>query len=230
MPFHSMRALFSQRRAFRDEEETNEPILLVREMHNLRMPMKIPADLEVEVSQLFVKMDAAYARTADKTGFVCNGCEDNCCRTRFYHHTLMELLYLRSGLSALPPGIQGRVKEQAVEVCRQTAAMERRGAMVRIMCPLNAQGHCLIYAHRPMICRLHGIPHDLRRPDGRMLAGPGCDEFYAQCGSSDQDHLDRTPLYTAMADLERRLRDRLGFNRKIKLTVAQMISDDGVTL
>jgi hypothetical protein len=108
--------------------------------------------------------------------------------------------------------------------------LEQDGRPVRVMCPLNEQGRCAIYAHRPMICRLHGIPNTLRRPDGRILTGPGCDDFYLQCGASGGEPLDRTPLYTAMADLERRLRDRLGFKSKIKLTVARMILKDCVPL
>jgi hypothetical protein len=192
--------------------------------------MKIPDELEEEVVRLFAQMDAAYHRTAGKTGFVCAGCEDNCCRTRFYHHTLMELLYLQSGLAGRPPMQQRRIRDRARDAARQMELLEQDGRPVRVMCPLNEQGRCAIYAHRPMICRLHGIPNTLRRPDGRILTGPGCDDFYLQCGASGGEPLDRTPLYTAMADLERRLRDRLGFKSKIKLTVARMILKDSVPL
>jgi hypothetical protein len=192
--------------------------------------MKIPDELEEEVVRLFAQMDAAYHRTAGKTGFVCAGCEDNCCRTRFYHHTLMELLYLQSGLAVRPPMQQRRIRDRARDAARQMELLEHAGRPVRVMCPLNEQGRCAIYAHRPMICRLHGIPNTLRRPDGRILTGPGCDDFYLQCGASGGEPLDRTPLYTAMADLERRLRDRLGFKSKIKLTVARMILKDCVPL
>jgi Fe-S-cluster containining protein len=196
----------------------------------LSAPMRIPVELETEAARLFAQMDAAYDSAAQKAGFVCNGCKDNCCLTRFYHHTLMELLYLQSGLAALPPLQQQRIRDRADAAARQAETLERQGRPVRVMCPLNEQGRCTLYAHRPMICRLHGIPNAMRRPDGRALTGPGCDDYYLQCGPAGGDLLDRTPLYTAMADLERRLRDRLGFGRKIKLTVAQMILKDSVTL
>lgn len=192
--------------------------------------MRIPDELEMEAARLFAQMDAAYDRAAAKAGFVCNGCEDNCCRTRFYHHTLVELLYLQSGLAALPPLRQRRIRERARAAARQAEALERDSRPVRVMCPLNEQGRCTLYAHRPMICRLHGIPNTLRRPDGRILTGPGCVDYYLRCGPAGGDPLDRTPLYTAMADLERRLRDRLGFDSKIKLTVARMILKDSVIL
>lgn len=183
----------------------------------------------MEAARLFAQMDAAYDRTARTAGFACNGCEDNCCRTRFYHHTLMERLYLQSGLTALPLQQQRRIRDRARAAVGQMEALERDGRPVRVMCPLNEQGRCTLYDHRPMICRLHGIPNTLRRPDGRILNGPGCDDYYLQCGPTSGDRLDRTPLYTAMADIERRLRDRLGFNSKVKLTVAQMILKDRVT-
>jgi Fe-S-cluster containining protein len=192
--------------------------------------MKIPQELEAEVARLLARMDAAYDRAAEKAGFVCNGCEDNCCRTRFYHHTLMELLYLQSALAALPSHEHRRIRERALDAARRMEALERDGRPVRVMCPLNEQGRCILYAHRPMICRLHGIPNAMRRPDGRLLTGPGCDDYYIQCGQAGGDPLDRTPLYTAMADLERRLRSRLGFSGKIKLTVARMLLKDDVTL
>jgi Fe-S-cluster containining protein len=191
--------------------------------------MNIPAEFAMEADRLLAQMDAAYDRVAAKAGFVCNGCEDNCCRTRFYHHTLMELLYLQSGLVALPPGQQLRISDRAEAAAQQMKTLEWEGRPVRVMCPLNQQGRCVLYAHRPMICRLHGIPNVLRRPDGRVLTGPGCDAYDRQCGPTSGDPLDRTPLYTAMADLERRLRQRLGVSRKIKLTVAQMILKDSVT-
>jgi Fe-S-cluster containining protein len=196
----------------------------------LSVPMKIPDEFEMEAARLFAQMDADYDRTAAKAGFVCNGCEDNCCRTRFYHHTLVELLYLQSGLVALPSRQQRRIRERARAAAGQMEALERDGRPVRVMCPLNEEGLCSLYGHRPMICRLHGIPNTLRRPDGRILTGPGCDDYYLQCGSADGAPLDRTPLYAAMADIERRLRDRLGFNSKIKLTVARMILEDSVAL
>lgn len=84
----------------------------------------------------------------------------------------------------------------------------------------------MLYKQRPMICRLHGIPHALRRPDGRTRTGPGCDDYYRQCGPGAGAPLNRTPLYMAMADLERRLREKLNYREKIKMTVAEIIVDD----
>lgn len=190
--------------------------------------MNLPEPFRLEINQLFEQMDRAYDAAARKSGFICNGCKDNCCLTRFYHHTLLEYLYLKSGLEELEPVALAKVKVQAKSALEQMTRMEQNNKPVRVMCPLNEAGRCTLYAHRPMICRLHGISHILRRPDGQVQTGPGCDDFYAQCGGSKAYHLDRTPLYKAMASLEQQLRKALGFNEKIKMTIAQIILDDSL--
>ena len=53
------------------------------------------------VADLFAGMDAAYDAVAQHHGFHCDGCEENCCRTRFYHHTLTEAAYLFEGYRVL---------------------------------------------------------------------------------------------------------------------------------
>jgi hypothetical protein len=77
-----------------------------------------------------------------------------------------------------------------------------------------------------MICRLHGIPHELHGPGGRVIRNPGCDEFFDQCresGRTDYIQFDRTPFYRQMAMLEKELRQKTGYVDKIKLTIAQML-------
>jgi hypothetical protein len=187
------------------------------------MSTKMSLQMEAEVKRLFDQMDTAYSLAAGRVGFDCSGCQDNCCRTLFFHHTLLELLYLRAGLAAWPTGHRERIERKAREADREMTSQMQRGQGVRVMCPLNEQERCLLYDHRPMICRLHGIPYHLRRPDGQVLTGPGCDAYHDRCGKSGGHRLERTPLYAAMAALERRVRNQLGFERRIKLTVAQMI-------
>lgn len=188
--------------------------------------MNIPHRLQRQVIDLFEQMDRAYDAAAEASGFLCSGCEDNCCMTRFYHHTLLELLYLKEGLAQLPHEQLAKVRAQAEAVVAKTADLVKNDAPIRIMCPLNKAGRCILYAHRPMICRLHGIAHMLRRPDGQVQSGPGCDDFYTQCGTSPAGQLDRTPLYIALAQLERQLRETLDVKQKIKMTIAEIILDD----
>ena len=84
----------------------------------------------------------------------------------------------------------------------------------------------MLYAFRPMICRLHGIPHELHRPGGNVIKNPGCNAFFDQCrksGTSAYIRFDRTPFYRQMAILEKDLRQATGYTDKIKLTIAQML-------
>jgi Fe-S-cluster containining protein len=188
--------------------------------------MILPSDMRLSVARLFQRMDQAYDHRAGQSGFVCNGCRSNCCLTLFYHHTLIEVLSIHTGLRALPADRRRRIRAAAESAKTKMTDLQRRQEPISVMCPLNEKERCVLYEQRPMICRLHGIPHVLRRPDGRTRTGPGCDDFYRQCGRGAVTPLDRTPLYRAMADLEHRLREKLNYHQKIKMTVAEIIVDD----
>ena len=173
---------------------------------------------------LFGRMEKAYDEVATAYGFKCKGCEENCCWTRFYHHTLLEYLYLYQGFFRLPSDEQTRLQQVASRVNRSMAVVDKHGRTLRSMCPLNLDGHCTLYFYRPMICRLHGIPHEMRRPGSALVRSPGCGDFDQQCGQKAYILFDRTPFYTEMAQCEQALRQALDFKQRIKLTVAQMIA------
>ena len=175
---------------------------------------------------LFGEMDRAYSDAAGQYGFECNGCKDNCCLTRFYHHTQIEYLYLVEGMRALEPDVRRSARNRAQTVSARMIDADQRGESLRIMCPLNQNGRCMTYDHRPMICRLHGIPHELHRPGGTVIRNPGCDAFFEQCrnsGTTRYIRFDRTPFYLQMAMIEKELRRETGYADKIKLTIAQML-------
>jgi Fe-S-cluster containining protein len=168
-------------------------------------------------------MDEKYEEVAANYGFHCTGCKNNCCRTRFYHYTLSEYLYILKGYNSLPHRQQAEIAERALRVCQKTSEADRRGVDMQPMCPLNFNGLCRLYAYRPMICRMHGIPHQLHR-HGRVTAyGSGCAAFKNRCDAKGDVVFDRTPFYIEMAALEKELKLALGFTQKIKLTVAQML-------
>ncbi len=170
---------------------------------------------------LFADMDDAYRRAASHYGFHCEGCEDNCCRTRFHHHTCLEVLYLREGFSHLSSGDRSVVERDAGVYSADAAQRPAKGR--GRMCPLNRDQRCILYKHRPMICRLHGIPHELNRPGRPPARGPGCEAFDRHCGHLPYRSFDRTPFYTRMAELERRMRQAIGFSDRVHLTVADII-------
>ncbi len=176
-----------------------------------------------QLSDLFIDMDRDYADAADHFEFHCTGCEDNCCLTRFHHHTLLEYLLLAEGFAGLDHTRQAAVFAEAEKICQKTTSADARGRSIRLMCPLNQSGLCILYIQRPMICRLHGIPHELHRPGGGTVLGPGCGVFHGRCGDIPQRRLDRTPYYIKMAGMERALQQALGVSLRIKMTVAEML-------
>ncbi len=168
-------------------------------------------------------IERAYRRRSESLGFHCAGCEDNCCLTRFHHHTVGEYLYLREGFFRLTVRHRARILDRARDVNEIHREAGGHGPPVRAMCPLNEEGRCLLYRRRPMICRLHGIPYEFRRPDGGRMEGPGCDAFHRRTGRDNGYRFDRTPYYREMALMERDLRAAVGFSGRMKMTVAEMV-------
>jgi hypothetical protein len=172
---------------------------------------------------VFDKMEQAYRSAAACYAFSCSGCRDNCCRSTFYHHTFLEYCYLHEGFCGLDPTRQAEVIASAQEVCRTAGGSKAGGRAVRPMCPLNIASRCLLYGHRPMICRLHGIPHEFRLPGKELIRGAGCRTFDERCGQKQYYPFDRTSFYVQMAELEQAFKQQAGIQSKLKLTVAEMI-------
>ncbi len=177
----------------------------------------------VRLEQLYASMDRSYKNAADHYGLACNGCEDNCCLTLFHHHTHIEFFYLNKGFRALDRQRQVAIAEKAQAVCSAVRWVEKNGPPLQQMCPLNVDNRCSLYAFRPMICRLHGIPSELHRPDGKTTRAPGCASFTDRCGLLTYVPFDRTPFYRDLAGIERALRRDMPDAGKIKMTVAEMI-------
>ena len=168
-------------------------------------------------------MDQKYQEAADYYDFNCKGCEDNCCLTRFYHYTLIEYLYIKEGFHGLEDKKQVEVKQRSLIVCRKTDEADKKGQPVQQMCPVNFGSLCVLYSYRPMICRLHGIPHELQKPGQPVIHGPGCGAYDEQCSDKPYFKFDRTQFYFEMARLENEFKLAAGLTGRIKLTVAEMI-------
>jgi Fe-S-cluster containining protein len=177
-----------------------------------------------EVRTLYEKIDAAYETAADSYGFECNGCADNCCMTYFFHYTHLEYLYLRKGFFTLDDTLQKQIRENAAEFNRLATEAEKTGTRPGNWCPANFEGKCSLYEYRPMICRLHGIPHELNRPGYETIYCPGCEEFEKIFGKDIYRRFDRTPFYSEMARLEKQLKQSANIDNKFKMTIAHMIT------
>ncbi len=183
-----------------------------------------PAPFMRKIRDLYETIDQVYNAAAARFGFECRGCGENCCRTLFYHHTIVETLFLSEGVSALDETTRSGVYERAAEADIARKRFDVRHLPYDHWCPLNVNDRCLVYAHRPMICRLHGLPHVLAPPGRKpQTIRPGCPAFYRQCKDPAAAPLNRTPLYTQMAVLEQAFRRRADIGDKWKKTIAQML-------
>ncbi len=172
------------------------------------------------LSDIYKAMDKTWDKTASQYGFLCEGCEDNCCKSLFFHHTFIEKAFLLHGFELLAPDIKKEALTRAKTYYSKTFS-DGDSTSLKLMCPLNKEGKCLIYEFRPMICRLHGLPHELHKPGFFPFKGPGC-----HAGPFDEHPyipFDRTPFYREIAQVEIQFRQNSDKKGKIKETVAQML-------
>lgn len=175
-----------------------------------------------KMKHLYASMDKACSELAGETGFTCKDCKDNCCVQRFHHYTLAEYHYLLEGVRQADDELVGRMLTRASVVTDTYLKEIQIGEILKIMCPVNEGGMCRLYEWRPMICRLHGLPHSFQRPDGEVVQADGCHRF-KELAPESRLALDRTPFYRELADIERELRIDLGHRGKYKKTTAEML-------
>ena len=78
-----------------------------------------------------------------------------------------------------------------------------------------------------MICRLHGIPHELTKPGRETFYGPGCGTFTRDFSQKDYFTFDRTPFYFRLAELEKVFKIKAGISESVKMTIARMVASFG---
>ncbi len=176
------------------------------------------------LDKLYNKMDMAYHKAASHYGFACKGCGDNCCRSFFYHHTFIEKDYLFSKANKLKATDKASLQKDAMRYLKAIALENTQGAG-KPLCPLNKGEQCILYGARPMICRLHGIPHHLGIPGRSINKNPGCDAGTSLFNSASYFSFDRIPFYKELAEIEREYRKKFIKSGKIKQTIAHMLID-----
>lgn len=170
---------------------------------------------------LYQKMDLAYHQVAACYDFHCTGCTDNCCTSLFFHHTFIEKAFVIQGFSQMEKAIQKQIQDKAADYVNRTFSNQPAHRSLKLMCPLNREGKCVLYFYRPMICRLHGLPHELRPPGRQKIRGPGCDAGRFDAGAYIP--FDRTPFYVEMAAIEQGFKDRHSKTGRPRQTIAQIL-------
>ncbi len=190
----------------------------------------LSSELSCQLADIYTAMVDGYDQVASEINLSCLGCPDNCCDSYFLHHTYCEWAYLWQGLRELPEDERQAVTRRAEKYVHESRELLAHRERPQIKCPLlNDEGLCGLYNHRLLVCRMHGIPATMTRPDGKSMRFPGCFRCQEIVGKSypqeqDAPAMDRTPLFRQMAALESRL---LGEKRhlfpRVKLTIAEMI-------
>ena len=172
-------------------------------------------------------MDRAYLDAADYYAFHCSGCGRSCCEERFYHYTTAEHIFLAYGFASLGHDVKKGILLRADEVMRQHQLQDAFHQEGRATCPLILEGSCVLYEYRPMICRLQGIPHYIKKPGQPKHSGPGCHVFNEKILPENLADFgfDHTPFYLEMASIEIEIRNRLSHKGHYKKTVAEMLLD-----
>ena len=182
------------------------------------------AELEI----IFTQLQEEYERVAAAIHFTCDGCPDNCCDSYFLHHTYVEWAYLWAGFSLLPQARQEQILVRCADYQRAVAAAEDKGERPQAMCPLNDQGRCSLYQYRMLVCRTHGVPAQMIRPDGQSMKFPGCfrcqEEVAAKFAHRTVPLVDRTPWLRRLALLENQLlHNRRHLAPRVRMTIAEML-------
>ncbi len=186
--------------------------------------------LSKELVKIYTELEKGYNIIADELNFSCHGCPDNCCDSYFLHHTYTEWAYLWQGLQVLEDNRRAEIICRAKEYSKRSQARPAKQPRSPIPCPLlDKDGLCSLYQHRMLVCRMHGVPAEMTRPDGQSLHFPGCfrcQEIVANKYPQGKNipTMDRTGLFQKMVVVESEL---LGEKRhllpRVRMTIADMI-------
>lgn len=195
----------------------------------------LPENLQCELEDIYEKLQQEYEKVAGELEFSCQGCPDNCCDSYFLHHTYAEWAYLWKGVMELESKQREELVRRAgqyLTTCEKSIAV---GERPQVMCPLNEDGLCALYKHRLLVCRTHGVPASLTRPDGKSMSFPGCfrcqEIVESRCGNGEAPRVDRTPLLRRLALLENALfENKRHLAPKVKMTIAEMLVKGPPTL
>jgi len=180
------------------------------------------------IGEIYQRLQGEYDRAAKILDFSCYGCPDNCCDSYFLHHTYVEWAYLWIGFRQLEAERQDSLRRRSQSWLLESEKALVAGKRPQLMCPLNENGLCVLYTHRLLVCRTHGVPARMIRPDGQELRFPGCfrcQEIVAGSPLGDEPpFVERTALLHNLASLENELlQGKRHLFPKVRMTIAEML-------
>ncbi|PHR29881.1 MAG: hypothetical protein COA36_03235 [Desulfotalea sp.] len=181
-----------------------------------------------ELEDIYTELQLEYERVAGELQFSCVGCPDNCCDSYFLHYTYAEWAYLWEGVYALGTDEQDALIDRAKAYLTACEKAEQQGERPQVMCPVNNEGLCQLYKHRLLVCRTHGVPAKMTRPDGKFIQFPGCfrcqDIVEEKGPENGVVPVERTPFLGRLALLENSLLYmKRHLHPKVKFSIAEML-------
>jgi Fe-S-cluster containining protein len=150
-------------------------------------------------AQFLEQAKTVYSEAAAKHGVGCKqGCHE-CCSVGFFDITLLDAIYLRSALKRVSATVRKRVLAKAneqLDILEKKKAFFRKDPLLKTLpaidslsrrsakmsCPALENGVCMIYDHRPHICRIFGPT--IRGPR-RAVQLEGCGLFKKEIPDAD---------------------------------------------
>ena len=181
-------------------------------------------ELIPRLTELYRLMDSAYCEVSNQVGFSCEGCDGvKCCTVDLILHTSVEILYLRRGFNTLDMSRQLEILGRCRGIIKAKEDDALGDEYRNAVCALNFEGFCVLYEHRPMICRLAGISHIIIRPDGTTTESRGCIRYHEENQQDRRNQkIDRTDFYRQMAAIEIEVVRAVG-KRTASRTVAEAL-------
>lgn len=188
----------------------------------------LPEILGRELAVIYRLLQDEYEKVAQELDFSCRDCPDNCCDSYFLHHTYAEWAYLWIGFRQLGAARQEALSARCRSWLAQCDLAMAMGKRPQVMCPLNENGLCTLYEHRLLVCRTHGVPATMTRPDGREMRFPGCfrcqEIVEVRFSGQQPPAVVRTPLFHKLAVLENDLLEgKRHLLPKLRITIAEML-------
>ena len=150
------------------------------------------------------KTTVQFTDAARRHGVQCRrGCHE-CCANGFFDITLLDAIHLRARLRKVPAEVRKRVIARAneqLDILEKKEAFSRKNPVIRTLaqidlvsrrstrmsCPALENGACVLYEHRPHICRIFGPTVRGKR---RAVHLEGCGYFERELPETDFSILD----------------------------------------